>query len=472
MYGNVNVKVEDGSLGRGSRVGTGTQIKIGFSDVESRSPVLVTGTMTARKIIEKVGATPLADACMDAVEWGASTIYCIPVGAGTAGTIGEITDGQIGNGNLEVTGSPNNAYHIVVEILDSGECNEASFRYSLDGGGTFTEEMTIPATGEAKLAGTGLLVKFTDAEGGDSFKSGDRFNFSTTAPAMSNEGVINAVESLISSPIAFEFIHIVGASSRALWASLGALANDFLVKHKRPLYFVCEARGKMADESLKDYCCAMLEEQKGINSMYLQVVCSSSWYQRMDGRVQDISNAGIVTGLYGRAKESQSIGEVKSFPISESRMLKLLPEGIEDYIEELDRARFVTIRRYTGKENYYVTSANMLAPEGSDFAYAEDVRVCNRLVREVRAAALDELQVEIDPGDIETSIALIQEQLNTPVEDAIRDKIISSGSVEIDTENLNILADESLDVRITYVPMGHVREMNLTFAVENPYAAS
>ena len=94
------------------------------------------------------------------------------------------------------------------------------------------------------------------------------------------------------------------------------------------------------------------------------------------------------------------------------------------------------------------------------------------LFRSVRAEALNELQVEVDPGDLETSITNIQEQLNTPVEDAIRDKIISSGSVAIDTENLNILVDESLDIRITYVPMGHVREMNLTFAVENPYAAS
>ena len=44
--------------------------------------------------------------------------------------------------------------------------------------------------------------------------------------------------------------------------------------------------------------------------------------------------------------------------------------------------------------------------------------------------------------------------------------------VTIDTENLNILVDEKLDINITYVPMGHVGEMNLTFAVENPYAAS
>lgn len=110
-------------------------------------------------------------------------------------------------------------------------------------------------------------------------------------------------------------------------------------------------------------------------------------YKAMDGRVQDINNAGIVTGLYGRAKESQSIGEVKSFPISEAKLLKLLPEGIEDYIETLDKAKYVTIRQYIGKEDYYVTSANMMSPEGSDYSYAEDVRVSNRLVKSMTGQA-------------------------------------------------------------------------------------
>ncbi len=471
MYGDVNVRVEDGNLGRSSQIGTGVHIKIGISNAESTAPILISGTMDVKKIKERLGDTPLADACMDAVEWGASAIYCIPVSAGTAGTVGEIKGEKTGAGSFAVQGSPNNAYDIVVEIVDAGECNEGSYRYSLDGGSTFTEEITIPVTGEAELAMSGLRVKFTDAEDGDSFRAGDRFAFSTTAPAMNNEAVIRAVESLINSPIVFEFVHIVGASSKALWAALCTLAEDFLTKYKRPLYFVCEARGIRGNESLDEYVNAMLEERKGINSMYMQVVCSNSRYQRMDGRVQEINNAGIVTGLYGRAKESQSIGEVRSFPISEAKLRKLLPEGIEDYIETLDAAKFVTIRQYIGKEDFFVTSANMMSPQGSDYAYAEDVRVSNRLVRAVRAEALNELQMEIDPGDIETSIINIQEQLNTPLEDAVRDKIISSGSVTIDTENLNILVDESLDIRIMYVPMGHVREMNLTFAVENPYAS-
>lgn len=472
MYGDVNVTVEDGNLGRSSSTGKGTHFKIGISNVESSSPILVTGSMNAKTIKERLGETPLADACIDAVEWGAASIYNIPVKTGTPGTIGKVTETKAGSGTFNVTGSPNNAYDIVIEVTEAGECNEGCLKYSVDGGNTFTEEMTIPINGEVTISDTGLEAKFTDAEGGNSFLEGDRFTFSTTAPSMDNQSVINAVQGLINSSIAFEFIHIVGASSKALWASLAALANDFLAKYKRPLFFVLEARAKRAEESLDEYVNAMIEERKGINNMYLQVVCSNSRYQRMDGRVQDINNAGIVTGLYGRAKESQSIGEVKSFPVSEVKMLKLLPEGIEDYISVLDGAKYLTFRQYIGREHYYVTSANMMSPEGSDYAYAEDVRVSNRLVKEVRAKAVNELQVEVDPSDLEAGLANIQAQLNIPVEDAVRDKVISSGSVSIDTDNLNILVDESLDVRITYVPMGHVREMNLTFAVENPYASS
>ena len=60
MFGDVNVKVEDGNLGRSSSTGTGTSIKIGISNVESKSPILISGTMNAKKIKEKVGNTPLA----------------------------------------------------------------------------------------------------------------------------------------------------------------------------------------------------------------------------------------------------------------------------------------------------------------------------------------------------------------------------------------------------------------------------
>lgn len=110
MYGDVNVTVEDGNLGRSSSTGSGVQFKIGISNIESATPILITGSMDAKKIKEKVGNTPLADACIDSVENGAATIYCIPVKATTDGTIGEVKAVKTGEGTLEVSGKPNNAY--------------------------------------------------------------------------------------------------------------------------------------------------------------------------------------------------------------------------------------------------------------------------------------------------------------------------------------------------------------------------
>lgn len=222
MYGDVNVTVEDGNLGRSSSTGSGVQFKIGISNIESTTPILITGSMDAKKIKEKVGNTPLADACIDSVENGAATIYCIPVKATTDGTIGEVKAAKTGEGTLEVSGKPNNAYDIVIKVTDDGENNEAGYAYSLDGGNTFSEEMTVPLNGEAVLTNTGLTAKFTEAGGGDSFKEGDTFSFSTTAPSMSNADVISAVESLINNNTAFEYAHIVGTSSRALWLPLQA----------------------------------------------------------------------------------------------------------------------------------------------------------------------------------------------------------------------------------------------------------
>lgn len=473
IFGDVNAEVEDFNLGRGSGAGNGVgvQVKIGASNVQSKIPIQITGSMSVAQIREKLGRTPLADACLDAVEWGAADIRCIPVKATVKGTVSDVKAVNTGQGILTVEGDPNNEYSVIVEITDSGQNNEAGYRYSLDHGATYSEESVIPLAGTAVLEDTGLTLKFAENENGDSWIEGDTFCFTTTAPTMNNQDVLDAVEKLFYETTAFEFIHIVGTTSRALWAACGSLADDFLNKYKKPVFFILEQRCIKPDESMDQYITAMEEDAKGINNRYLQVVCSWSKYQRKDGRVQLINNAGIVSGLYCQAKESQSIGETRSFPVSEAKMLALQPAGIEMYLQRLNNAKYLTFRKYVGKEDYYVTNACMMAPDGSDYTYAEDVRVSNRLVKDVRAYALNELQIEVDPDNLENDLTVIEEYINTPIETAVdEDNIISSGRLEINRET-DILVSESLDVTITYVPKGHVREINLTFQVENPYTS-
>lgn len=473
MYSEINVKVEDGNLGRGSGGVERAQVKIGVSSVVSSVPMLITNTMSPSEIKEKLGYSPLADACIDATENGLKTIYAIPLPADVDGETSEVKHTGTGAGTVQVTGSPNNAYDIVVEIVTSGNTNDGTFCYSIDGGNNFSDELTIPLNGSYEIEGTGLTLKFADLEEAEeSFVESDAYAFSSTAPTMSNSSVLNAVEKLIDFNKTIEVCHIVGVSGKALWAALQSEAKDFMNLYKKPLIFLCEARSCGESETLDEYMAAMALERKGISSLYVCVSLTYGVYQRKDLRVQTINMAGLISGLIGAAKESLSVGCVEEFPVSCAKLQKMVPDGIDAYSEQFDAMGYTVFRQYSGRDDFYVSNANVMAPAGSDFPYVESVRVLNRIVREVAKQASDKIQAEVNPEDIEGSVAKIEAHLNIAMEQCERDKIISSGAATIDTENLNILADETMDVNVVWVPMGTVRRFNLTFAVNNPASGS
>ena len=86
---------------------------------------------------------------------------------------------------------------------------------------------------------------------------------------------------------------------------------------------------------------------------------------------------------------------------------------------------------------------------------------------------LKEAMVQMDisaSDDMETDINNILETLNIPLEDMAEAGELSSGSVSIeDLEHVNILQDERLDLVISFVPRGYVREFRFSLAMENPY---
>ena len=91
MLRDVRSNVTDGLLGFATATGDGLHIKIGVSPSVTEKPITILGSMGASTIKSKLGLSPLADAVMDAVQGGAARVFCIPVAASTAGTIGEVT---------------------------------------------------------------------------------------------------------------------------------------------------------------------------------------------------------------------------------------------------------------------------------------------------------------------------------------------------------------------------------------------
>ena len=114
-------------------------------------------------------------------------------------------------------------------------------------------------------------------------------------------------------------------------------------------------------------------------------------------------------------------------------------------------------------------SAQDLAKNATDQAVAVDSLA--QSVSEITEQILGTSK-SIDPEEIETSVKGIESELNIAMDDCDDDKIISSGEVTIDTENTNILVDETLTVNAEWVPMGTSRVFNINFAVKNPYGTS
>ncbi|CAH8249188.1 DUF2586 family protein [Paenibacillus melissococcoides] len=375
MLRDVTTTITDGGLGIRTNLGEGVHVKIGVAAAPSASPVVISGNMNDKKIKELLGHSPLADAVMDSIENGAGKIYCFPVSPAVPGTVGQVQKDGSGTGSATVTGNPSNAVKVTMQVTESGGLNEAAIRYEVDG--LFEQEVTLPLSGVLDIPGTGLKFAFSEAEQdkAKSFLVGDTYTVSTTAPQMSNQDVLAAMDKLRNVSFSFEFVHIVGESAKPLWTAVSEQIVKLRDTYKKPLFAICEAPQWEMDESIDAFVQRLIEARKGLSNYDLQIVSAWSKYRKMDGRTKVVNNAGIVCGLYALAKPQQSIGETKSFSIPETKMLELLPEGIEDYVGLLDEEKYLTFRRYEGLDGFYVTNAKMMAPDGSDYRYAEDVRI-------------------------------------------------------------------------------------------------
>ena len=133
----------------------------------------------------------------------------------------------------------------MVKITAQGGLNSAAFAVSIDGGSNFTDEITVPVTGEYEIAGTGLKLKFAEAADADqkpsSFLVNDTYTFTTTAPTMTNGDVLKAITKLQNFAEEYEFVHIVGESDLALWQAVGEAQEQLFKTFHKPMFFVMEA---------------------------------------------------------------------------------------------------------------------------------------------------------------------------------------------------------------------------------------
>lgn len=451
--------------------GTGVHIKIGASPVKNNDIIIITSSHKLDYITKSLGLSPLRDAVMDSVENGAAKIICIPISPSVQGKVKALEPAVSGNsGTVTIAEKPNNSFGIAVKITGKGGLNTASFKYSINNGYTYSEEQTVPLSGEFELPDTGLIITFT-LSGEQTYEINDTYKWQTTAPALTNEDVIKGINVIKSIKQEAELVHVVGSCGADTWAMVSAMQTELQERYHKPLMFVLEAFEKSSDESMEEYITALKEARKTVKNYQIQVVASRLLYVGMDGLSRDTNAAGIVCGLYARTAVNKSIGETAAVSINESKALKHLPEGIDDdSIDELDSMGYLTMRQYDGLSGYYINNARMMGAEDTDYRYAEDVRVLNKIIRETRKTALLQLQTGIDlekpDADLKAKVCFIQ----TPLDKMVTDKEISSASITIPANAVeSIINNGTLLLEIRYMQRGIIRSIEINVGRKNPY---
>jgi hypothetical protein len=190
----------------------------------------ITSTKQAKEVF---GGGPLPEAIAVAIAQGAGLVYAVRANASVAGTIGTVQKTGTGTGNLSVTGSPNDAYEVVVRITRAGARGTAAFIYSLDGGDTYSPEIAVPSSGTYALPGTGITLTFTDGASGTSFEVGDTYTFTTTAPAYSLADLNAAIDALFTqAQLRYQFVHVVGAATPTVAAAVDARMGEAAQAHR------------------------------------------------------------------------------------------------------------------------------------------------------------------------------------------------------------------------------------------------
>ncbi|WP_052155153.1 DUF2586 family protein [Thermus sp. 2.9] len=460
-------EIQDGGLGIVAPSGDGQRVVVGVS---SKGPVnQVVGLSDLSQVPTLLGTGPLARAVADQLAYGGGQVYAVRAAGDIAGSVTADTQNPASPA-VSVSGSPLDAYEIVVRIVRGGAVGTATFTYSLDGGDTVSAEIVTAASYD--LPGTGLTLNF----GTGTYTAGAVYRFQATAPRASVSSVQAAVREALNAPILYEYIQVAQPTDAAMWAALDALATEAEGRF-RYIWFLTEtaAPGNDVDAWVN----ARLAEKANFTSKRVMIV--AAWGEVVDtlsGRLEVQSLAARVGARISKNRVHVSPAWVQLGPLP--GVVAVAPFVLTDYGKKslfnnahalaLDTAGFTTVYRLIGRDGVYLVDGRMAAPPTSDYLIVQNRRVMDKAVTQVRQALLDFVQWHVDPTDLNASLASLIARANTPLRVMQSLGEIARGRVVV-PPGQDILASRTLLLQVRVVPLGYLREITLDIGFENPFLA-
>ena len=278
--GDAKVNLVDGGIGRTPKGADGIHLKVGIAEGGEVNKIYEANSYYDAERILKKG--PLLDAIRVYFNEFSSEkrqepvkIYFALAERDQPGKLSTVEHTGTGKATRALSGMSAGAREFIVEIVKGGASGTATYRKSSDGGNTFSEEFTTPASGSMIDMGAGVNIAFTDhTTPAESFIAGDRYVFSSTAPGASTGSILDAVNASKQTHEA-KFVHVVGPKDKAFWASISQIADDWERDYHDHKVFILETSSRENSETVKAWAEARINESIGFYHKRV-IVCPGS----------------------------------------------------------------------------------------------------------------------------------------------------------------------------------------------------
>lgn len=471
----------DGGLGLGpSPVTAVALIGTSSSGTANDAPLITTDTTLIKSTF---GEGQLVDAaCMLAA--AGVIVCCVKATTSTPGAAGSVTASRAGtsDGVLATTGTPNDAYEVVVEILSSSTDDvadgEGTFRYSLDGGDSYSTAIAINAS--YTVPGAGFALTFTATSSDPAFEEGDSFTLSTTAPAYSTTDLSDAYAALVAHPQRWRFVWALGegadgSASATMASTLKTAIEGSTVNHRYARSLIGAADD--TDANLVTAFSSFVSSRVNVAAGFANTessVKAGRYYKR---------SASWVTALRWATRPiSEDLGRVKTGALP--RLADRADGSSALYRDEnstptLNDQRFTTLRTIDGRRGYYITEGKLMSDVGSDFELTQHGAImdaaCEVLYPAMALYVNDDLRVDAS-GNLDARDAnAIQQDLEGKLKDALlrtTPQHVSAVQVVVVRDN-NPLTTKTLKVKYRIQPKAYAKaiEGEISFAATLEEAA-
>jgi hypothetical protein len=357
---DVKVSILDGALGLSAGSSSRVQVKLGTASKGTDYVLESLADLSSLK--EKFGQGPLVEAAARVLAVAGGPVFCMKVPGSTAGAVGAVTPTKTGTATLAITGAAYDAYDLVLEIVKGAAtlvAGTATFRYSLDGGQSFSAEIAVPVSGIYAIPESNVTLTWTYTTG-TAFVAGDKWVATSTAPDYSTTDLGTAATALLADPRTWFLLHAVGAPATlsAARSRFSALATHMATAEAGYRYtFAMMDAPQDTDANLVANTTGfgdLANVRVGVGAGFVNVISP------ITGRTLKRSVAWEATARASRVQPSQDLAAVEDGPLP----------GVASLVRD-ERAS----EGLDGRQGYYLTRGRLLAPAGSDYSLIQNRRV-------------------------------------------------------------------------------------------------